>query len=187
MGNKQKYYAYLTNASKGVAGSWQECEKIVSGIPNARFKGFSTQQEAQKWIEAGADYSLKHIAAEKGIYFDAGTGGGKGVEVNVTDEKGKSYIKKLLPEGATNNFGELLACKLAFEVAIVKKIMKVFGDSVLVIDYWSKGYVKKEVSAETIELAKKAKVLRKEFEKNGGCLERIAGTDNPADLGFHKG
>jgi ribonuclease H-related protein len=186
MVKKQKFYAYSVRGKAGVAGSWAECDKLVSGVPNARFKGFSTRQEAQRWLSEGADYGIKHIAAEKGIYFDAGTGGGNGVEINVTDEKGKSFARKLLSGDVTNNFGELLACKTALEKAKEKKEKKIFGDSALIIEYWSKGYVNKEVSAETRKLAAEVALIRKDFERTGGKIEKISGGDNPADLGFHK-
>ncbi|MCX6720137.1 MAG: ribonuclease HI, partial [Candidatus Staskawiczbacteria bacterium] len=64
---------------------------------------------------------------------------------------------------------------------------KVFGDSKLVVEYWSKGHIKYEVGEETVNLAQEVKILRREFEKNGGKIFLISGGSNPADLGFHKG
>ena len=117
----KKYYAYSVpeTKTKGIVDSWDKCKAIVSGVPNAKFKGFSTSEEAERWLEAGADYNIKHIAAEKGIYFDAGTGSGKGVEISVTDETGNNLLDQILPknhinhrgkhwifEDVTNNYGE---------------------------------------------------------------------------------
>ncbi|MFA6336957.1 MAG: viroplasmin family protein [Candidatus Paceibacterota bacterium] len=197
---KKKVYAYLVNGRKGIAETWPECEAIVKGIAGAKFKGFESRIEAEKWLEAGADYGKKHLTAEKGVYFDAGTGPGNGVEVSVTDEKGKSLLKKILPEkelnskgrqyapkGATNNYGELLACKYALQIAEKEGAKNIFGDSKLVIDYWSKWMVKKDVALETVKLAKEVSGLRSEFEKKGGRIMRVSGGSNPADLGFHKG
>jgi len=137
---KQKFYAYLTDKEKGVTNNWDECRAVVSGVTGARFKGFTSREEAQKWLEAGADYSIKHIIAKKGIYFDAGTGTGNGVEISVTDEKGKSLLGKilpknkinnrgfcLLPKDVTNNFGELLALKHALQIAINENIKNIFA------------------------------------------------------------
>lgn len=196
---KKKYYAYLINEKKGITDSWPQCQKIVSGIVGAKYKGFETKDEARRWLDAGADYNIKHLASEKGIYFDAGTGAGKGVEISVTDESGKNLLEKILKKDhinnrgkhliigkATNNFGELLACKYALEIALKKNIKEVFGDSKLILDYWSKGYIKKEMPEETINLSNEVKRLRYEFEKGGGKLEHISGGSNPADLGFHK-
>ncbi|MFA5746850.1 MAG: viroplasmin family protein [Candidatus Paceibacterota bacterium] len=197
---KRKVYAYLVGEKKGITETWPECQAIVSGRPEARFKGFENYEAAEKWLEAGADYSIKHIAAEEGIYFDAGTGPGNGVEASVTDEKGRALLKKILPpealnregrqyapQGATNNYGELLACKYALQIAEKEGVKKIFGDSKLVIDYWSKWMVKKGVSEETVKLAREVSKLREVFEKAGGKVKRVSGGSNPADLGFHKG
>lgn len=195
MKKKTKFYAYSIDEIKGITDNWTECQSIVSGKV-AKYKSFETREEAERWLEAGADYSIKHIASEKGIYFDAGTGAGLGVQINVTDENGKSLLFKILPtnkEGhylikgnVTNNFGELLASKYALELALKKDVKKIFGDSKLILDYWSKGYIKKEVGEETVSLANEVKRLRYEFEKGGGKMMHISGGSNPADLGFHK-
>jgi ribonuclease HI len=198
----KKYYAYviLGTKTKGVANTWDECKVIVSGAANAKFKGFTTKEEAERWLEAGADYGIKHIAGKQGIYFDAGTGGGHGVEISVTNEKGNNLLDKVLPPShinkrgkhwivgdVTNNYGELLACKYALQIASKAEVKNVFGDSKLVLEFWSKGFIKKEgIHPKTIELAQEVARLRKEFEKLGGSMEYISGAENPADLGFHK-
>ncbi|MDD3919543.1 MAG: viroplasmin family protein [Candidatus Pacebacteria bacterium] len=194
---KQKFYAYSTEGKTGVTNTWAECLSIVSG-KEAKYKSFESKAEAERWLEAGADYAIKHLAAEEGIYFDAGTGAGKGVQINVTDQNGKSLLHRIMdekldskghytiPEVATNNFGELLASKYALQLAIKDGSKKIFGDSKLILDYWSKGYIKKEVGEKTVELALEVKKLRYEFEKAGGQMIHISGGSNPADLGYHK-
>ncbi len=197
---KKKFYAYSINGKNGITDNWPQCQKIVSGMLNAKYKGFETKDQAERWLESGADYSLKNTASKEGIYFDAGTGAGKGVEISVTDEKGNSLLSKvlkkkdinkkgfhLIADDVTNNFGELLACKYALEIALKENIKDVFGDSKLILDYWSKGYIKKEMPEDTISLANEVKKLRYAFEKEGGKVEHISGGSNPADLGFHRG
>ncbi|MCK9393511.1 MAG: ribonuclease H family protein [Candidatus Paceibacterota bacterium] len=196
---KQKFYAYSIGDKKGVTDNWPECQGIVSGKQGAKYKSFESKDEAEKWLNAGADYAIKHLAAEKGIYFDAGTGGGNGTEINVTDESGKSLLKDIFPArelnpkghyslpGKTNNFGELCACKFALEISIKAGNKIIFGDSKIILDYWSKGFIKKDLPQDTIDLANEVKKLRFEFEKSGGQLIHISGGRNPADLGFHKG
>lgn len=210
-----KFYAYFVPARAGgprtgkgglparagVADSWEKCGKIVTGEEGARYKGFKTKEEAEKWLELGADYEIKIVKKLKpGIYFDAGTGRGHGVEISVTDESGKNLLHKTIPKNelnrfgkylldsdATNNYGELLAMRHAIEIAGRKKIKNVFGDSKLVIDYWSKWRFKRnDLPEETVELAERVSRLRSDFEKRGGVIKRISGGDNPADLGFHK-
>lgn len=198
----KKFYAYFVprTRKRGIAESWEECKKLVSGEVGARYKGFKTKEEAKKWLALGADYEVKRVRdLERGIYFDAGTGRGKGVEISVTDEKGKNLLHKALSKKdinrfgkhlvgreATNNYGELLACKYALQIAAKEGVKKVFGDSRLVIDYWTKWHVKKDVGVETFALAREVAGLRKEFEARGGHMARISGDDNPADLGFHR-
>jgi viroplasmin and RNaseH domain-containing protein len=212
MPKKSLFYAYFIPAGsatgksaksiQGVADSWTACEKIVSGKPGARFKGFATRDEAEAWLTHGARYEAKPIPKlERGIYFDAGTGRGTGVEISVTDERGKNLLHKAISKfelnqfgkhliasnSATNNYGELLALRYAIEVARKMKIKKIFGDSRLVIDYWSKWRIKRnELLDETVALAHEVASAREAFESNGGTIERISGAHNPADLGFHK-
>lgn len=196
---KRKFYAYAVDGQKGVASSWDECFAIVDGEPGAKYKSFETYDEASAWLEAGADYSKKHVGLEPGIYFDAGTGAGNGVEINVTDNRGSGLLWKFFGEkdlnykghftvggGVTNNYGELLACKYALLIALKEGAKKIFGDSALILDYWSKGHIKKEVEQDTIELAREVATLRRRFEADGGRLLKISGGSNPADLGFHK-
>ncbi len=201
MGSKNNYYAYFVPRTResGITNNWKDCEKIVKGETGARFKGFSEKKEGQEWLEKGASYDFKK-ELEPGIYFDAGTGRGKGVEVSVVDENGNNFLddvfhkkelnefgKLLLKNGETNNYGELLACRFALEIALKKKAKKVFGDSKLVINYWSKGIVKEEnFSREFFEIIDSVMDLRKKFEKGGGVIIHISGKDNPADLGFHR-
>ncbi|TSC77432.1 MAG: ribonuclease HI [Parcubacteria group bacterium Gr01-1014_29] len=196
-----KWYAYFipNDNKKGITESWDECNTIISGVPDARFKKFDNHKEAQEWIDQGADYGYKS-PREPGVYFDSGTGRGRGVEISVTDEKGESVLAKVLPKkelnrfgahwmfrGATNNYGELYACFLAIRAAMASDIKRIFGDSTLVLEYWSKGIIKNaDVNGETVALAKETAKLRKEFEKTGGTLEYIDGAQNPADLGFHR-
>ena len=197
---KQKYYAYLVDGEAGVTDNWPECQEIVAGKPGAKFKGFESEETAEAWLDAGADYKLKNVAVEDGIYFDSGTGAGMGVEINVTDKMGKKLLHKVLEkdkinekghhfadEGTTNNFGELLACKYALQIAIKEGVSRIFGDSKWVVEYWSKGHIKYEVGEETVNLSNEVKILRIEFEAMGGRISLISGGANPADLGFHKG
>lgn len=205
MPTKNKYYAYVVPGERkqGIADGWSACEKTVSGKTGARYRGFATRAEAERWLEAGARYEERTAVPaprlEAGIYFDAGTGRGQGVEISVTDEKGKNLLHKalskkelnkfgkhLLDSAATNNYGELLAFKYALVIAKKGKVKKIFGDSRLVIDYWSQWRMKwKELPAATVALATEVAKLREEFEKKNGAVRRISGAHNPADLGFH--
>ncbi|MBI3046550.1 MAG: ribonuclease H family protein [Candidatus Harrisonbacteria bacterium] len=199
---KNKYYAYfLLGGQRGICEDWKECEKKVKGVASARFQSFKTRGGAEEWLKSGAKYEIRiKKQAEPGIYFDAGTGRGRGVEISVTDENGKDLLDKVLPhkklnkfhkhlvkgKDITNNYGELLACNYALRLALKSGTKKVFGDSKLVIDFWSQGILRRKLlPKKTIKLAEEVFKLRRKFENNGGAIERVSGDDNPADLGFH--
>lgn len=217
---KKKFYAYFVptfgagtvadakktaGEGRGVTDNWAMCEKIVSGKPGARFKAFNNRSDAEAWLTQGAIYEAKvarpRPTLQRGVYFDAGTGRGAGVEISVTDETGKNLLHKAISSkalntfgkhliahaAATNNYGELLALRYAIEIAQATNSKKVFGDSKLVIEFWSKWRIKKkDLPEETVTLADEVSHAREVFEKNGGMVERISGDFNPADLGFHR-
>jgi len=216
---KKKFYAYFVpafgtkmiagskpaNPKHGVTDSWAVCEKFVSGKTGARFKAFESKGDAEAWLVHGAMYETRAAkprpALVPGIYFDAGTGRGAGVEISVTDERGKNLLHKVIAakdlnkfgkhlldnEDATNNYGELLALSYALEIARATRVKKVFGDSKLVIEFWSQWRIKrKDLPEETVTLADDVSRAREAFEAKGGTVERISGDFNPADLGFHR-
>lgn len=217
MSKKSKFYAYylLQDGYKKITASWEECKVSVEG-KKARYKSFSTEEEAKEWLENGAKYEpniekqkeqkikkeKNEILREKlveAVYFDAGTGRGIGVEVRVTNLKGESYLpiyflKKVnefdninLGKEVTNNYGELVGLYCAIEIAIKEKINKIFGDSNLVLYYWSQGrFSRDSLPSKTINLIEKVIEKRKEYEKIGGKIDFVSGDINPADLGFHK-
>ncbi len=206
----RKVYAYHTETEDGIADSWDECERIVRGR-RARYRGFDDHGAAQRWLDAGAWYEDRETEKrealraypEDSVFFDSGTGPGRGTEIRVTDRSGITIVHlaeheegRLVPEGnivlghsRTNNYGELLACLLGIQAAVKLGSKHVYGDSKLVLDYWSKGRVSKEKRADDPDLASLAaetKRARSRFEKDGGTLGRISGGLNPADLGFHR-
>ena len=191
--------------TSGITDEWKKCEKMVIGRTGARFKAFESREDAEAWLGNGARYEPKPAQSmtklQHGVYFDAGTGRGEGVEISVTDQDGKNLLHKALSkqqlnqfgkhlvanEAATNNYGELLALRYALEIAKKLKVKNIFGDSRLVIDYWSKWRMKRnELPEETVALASEVAKLREAFEAEGGSVERIPGGRNPADLGFHR-
>ena len=95
----------------------------------------------------------------------------------------------LLGRKRTNNYGELYGCLLALRVAGQLGSRHVFGDSRLVLDFWSRGHVAAEMRARDPELAALAALVRTAraaFERGGGALAHIPGGTNPADLGHHR-
>ena len=195
------FYAYILKDKKGIVEDWESCKALVNGVSGAKFKKFKTLIEAKAFINNGK------VELEDAIYFDAGTGRGRGVEVRITDKNKNSFIPILrenrkdiidfflkkgwninefsnieLGNNYTNNFGELLGCYVALIIANIKGENKIFGDSNLVIAYWSKGICNIE-DKETLKLIEVVSKLRDNFK---GKIEHISGNINPADLGFHK-
>jgi len=199
--HKKRFYAYKTDDREGITTSWQDCERFVKG-KKALFRRFNTLDEAYEWLHSLEKRSEGKEELRDAVFFDSGTGRTGSPEVNVTDSVGRPLLEivlerqmltergtLLLGPDKTNNYGELLACKLAIDVA--KKLGKqvVAGDSSLVIDYWSKGRINAKTAKRNEELKRlvmETSVLREDFERLGGRVVFVEGGANPADLGFHK-
>ena len=198
-----KVYAwYNSNIDNGIDKDWNTCKERKA----LRYKSFKTLQEAQDWLDNGAKYDKPQIEPNEGVYFDSGTGRGRGItEVRVTDKDKNSLLKHLINPRFTqwlnnlgwkinefdnieldihksNNYGELLGLYLALEIARKLGYTDVYGDSKLVIYYWSKGQYN-NLPKETVKLIEKVTENRKNF---GGNIRYINGDFNPADLGFHR-
>lgn len=212
MGSKasKNVYGWVAGEECGIAGSWSDCKFRVEGRKGSRYKGFATRQDAQAWLDAGAQYEDKAERKarervdlpEDAIYFDAGTGRGAGTEANVTDRDGTPLAHLEAPAhvltpfgtirltpGRTNNYGELLGCYYALKIARRLGRTRILGDSALVLDYWSKNHLSAEKRENDPDLAKLALLTyreRKAFEAEGGSLSHVPGGRNPADLGFHR-
>ena len=209
-GRKKKYYAYAMEGGSGIVDSWEACEARVRGH-SARYRGFPDRASAEAWLKGGAKYEDKaanKAAAvseypEDAVFFDAGTGRGRGTEVKVVDRDGTplAFIGaelggELTTEGTlllgpskTNNYGELLGCMIALMAAEQMSSRHIYGDSKLVLDYWSKGRVareKRETDLDLARLARRTAAARRQFEAQGGSLAHVPGGINPADLGFHR-
>lgn len=55
---KKKYYVVRKGREEGIfVKPWSEVQKLVSGYPNAEFKGFTDRQEAEEYFEKGSSSS----------------------------------------------------------------------------------------------------------------------------------
>ena len=52
--NGAKFYAVAVGRTPGIYPTWEECQSNVIGYPNARFKKFSTEEEARSFIASAA-------------------------------------------------------------------------------------------------------------------------------------
>lgn len=47
---KKKYYAVKIGKKPGIYETWNECELQIKGVSGAKYKSFSTMEEAEKYI-----------------------------------------------------------------------------------------------------------------------------------------
>lgn len=201
-----------------IFNNWEFVKNRIVGIP-VKHKKFNEKKSAEEWGEQNLEELSKKLPKNKilpkkktrvlsiidkdVIYCDSGTGGGKGVQIRVTNWKRESILnlqfsskhinKKgnielnqfIKIEEPTNNLGELMALHAALKIASKTGCKKIASDSKLVIEFWSRGVIKttKEFTRNQIE---KVVELREGFERNGGEIFKISGDINPADLGYHR-
>lgn len=136
----KKYYVVWAGHDTGVYDSWDDCKLMVEGFPGARYKGYSSREEAVEAYRRGADDAgaeiLRAIAARpvisvnyeafpeidsKGIAVDAGCRRNPGpVEYRGVDLATGAELFHVGPlEEGTNNLGEFLA--LVHALAMLEK------------------------------------------------------------------
>lgn len=128
MGNK-KYYVVWDGITPGVYASWKECEKQIKGYPNAKYKSFVSEEEAQtaytsncwEYIGKNAIHPTKATSwrslppteqpLRPSVAVDAACSGNPGkMEYQGVDTETGQRIFHFGPlEDGTNNIGEFLA------------------------------------------------------------------------------
>lgn len=61
----KKIYAVRNGRQTGLFTTWAECQKQVTGYAGARFKGFTSAEEAMRWL-SGDDCADSHTAQSSG-------------------------------------------------------------------------------------------------------------------------
>ena len=126
--NRRKWYVVWNGTETGVCDSWAECEARVKGFPGARYKSFSTQEEAIEAFRNGdADMGVLRAIAHApklhvnydaipeivhdSIAVDGACSGNPGVmEYRGVDVMTGAELFRQGPfHDATNNIGEFLA------------------------------------------------------------------------------
>ncbi len=157
---KQKYYAVATGRRSGIFTDWPTTEAQVKGFAGARYKGFASKEEAEKWLldpviakkTASNKSEAKVLAPAQSrpgaivCYTDGGCSnnpgpGGYGV---VIEESGK---RRELSGGyrlTTNNRMEMMAAIIALEeLKDCKTPIDLHSDSSYLVNGISKGWVRK--------------------------------------------
>lgn len=126
---KQKYYVVWAGREPGIYTSWAECQHQTKGFNQAKFKSYTSREQAEKafkegwkkhWGQGGSNSSAKskrfvsETPAEidyDSISVDVGTRGNPGpVEYQGVDTRTGEVIFSYGPiRKGTNNLGEFLA------------------------------------------------------------------------------
>jgi ribonuclease HI len=166
---KRNYYAVVKGAKPGIYASWfgpDGAEAQVKGFVGARYKGFTTLEDAETWFESQSgtkapryidppgpleeqdrrsgldDKAARALEAGKVvIYTDGGSignpgPGGYGV-VLLHDEQRQELSGGF--RWTTNNRMELMACIIGLRALEKKSQVVLFSDSRYVVDSISKG------------------------------------------------
>ncbi|MCB0668886.1 MAG: viroplasmin family protein [Saprospiraceae bacterium] len=130
MAKGKKYYVVWVGSKPGIYDNWQDCQLQIVGYPQAKYKSFTSLEEAKKAYTQGYSGStIKTTSREldqrgviwKSISVDAACSGNPGLmEYRAVETKNKNEIfhQGPFPEG-TNNIGEFLA--LVHALAYLKK------------------------------------------------------------------
>jgi ribonuclease HI len=163
MGNQKKYYAVNRGYRPGIYSAWYGpggAEEQVRGYAGALYKGFVTEEEAQRWLESPAVKTRKASgsaqataepaapAASPGqivIYTDGGCSGNPGpggYGAVIIDGKSRSELAQGFRR-TTNNRMELLACIAALDTLEAPADVILHSDSRYVVNGISKGWARK--------------------------------------------
>lgn len=153
--SKKKYYVVWSGKKTGIFESWEACRAQVDGFPGARFKSFSSKEEAEAAYAQGpqaasskpkVSYQSDYIA--ESISVDAACSGNPGdMEYRgVYTKTGEEIFHYGPVANGTNNIGEFLA--IVHALALLKQknsAMPIYSDSMTAI-----GWVKKKQVHTTI-------------------------------------
>lgn len=206
---KNNFYVVWKGLKPGIYKSWNDCQKQINGYAGAKYKGFKTQQLAQKAFNEGPEnYWGKNVVEStlsqeelnrigKPIFDSIVVDAAHSSSSNQVEYKG-IYLKNgevVFQKGpyndGTNNIGEFLA--IVHALAYLKKnnsTIPVYSDS-----KYARQWVKdkeartnnerKESNEELFQLLERAVKWLKENKYSNKVLkwETKAWGENPADFG----
>ncbi len=172
MSKKNKYYVVWEGKNPGIYDNWDDCKKQVEAFEGAKYKGFSTKEEAEQafqssyfnYIGNNKKTVIKNTSGiiTESIAVDAACSGNPGpMEYRGVYVKTNTEIFRMGPlQGGTNNIGEFLAIVHALALQkINNKNLPIYSDSVNAL-LWVKN--------------KKCKTKLEQTEKNKPIFELIA-------------
>ena len=119
---KKKFYAVKVGKTPGIYTDWLECKAQVDGFPNAKYKGFATEAEANaflgKSVEHTSEIADEAVAYVDGSYNKATKEYSCGV-VFLFNNEIKTYAEKGLVNADMRNVaGEIWAAENAMRMAL---------------------------------------------------------------------
>lgn len=128
----KKYYAVKKGRRPGIYKTWAECQKEVSGYPNAKFKGFLTLEGANEWLQATENTVIPTKAVNYSnnilVYTDGGSrnhGNKLGQHVKADDKAAWAYFIKTKDQSYTGTAGEFGATNNKMEItALIQALTK---------------------------------------------------------------
>lgn len=152
---KQKYYVVWSGKTTGIFTSWEECKRQVHGYQGARYKSYTSKEEAEEAFRSGVGPStnkakkatkssgkLSSDYIKNSISVDAACSGNPGdMEYRgvYTENAEEIFHFGPVPNG-TNNIGEFLA--IVHALALLKKedrSLPIYSDSQIAL-----GWVRKK-------------------------------------------
>jgi ribonuclease HI len=146
---KSKFYVVWKGRTPGIYSTWAACEQEIKGYKGAKFKSFSTENEAKAMFKSGPEPSKKTSVTktyfEKGyiensLCVDAACSGNPGIVEyrGVYTATNSEFFRKEPIKKGTNNLGEFLA--IVHGLALLKKeksSIPIYSDSETAIK-WTK-------------------------------------------------
>lgn len=136
-----KYYAVKSGRNGPIIyTNWDDCSKDIKGFSGAKFKSFSSNEEAEEWMNAQEDLLLSwpeghHICsdASNSIKHDFWE-----FQLTWTDTKEVIYASPKY-KGGTNNTGEFMGLYTAIRYCIENELdCNIYTDSVTAISWVEK-------------------------------------------------
>ncbi len=169
MTTKNKYYVVWQGNQPGIYKSWTECQLQIKGYSDAKYKSFSSLEEAEKAFHGDYSDAIKKANKKEkepldsqqniiweSIAVDGASSGNPGVmEYQGVHTKTKEQLFYQKFELGTNNIGEFLA--LVHALAMLEKQQRqipIYSDSKIAI-----GWIKKKKCNTKLERNRKTEVL----------------------------
>lgn len=162
---KKKFYAVAAGRSTGIFSDWATTEKQVKGFGGAKYKSFTTREEADAWLKdpvykqgagrrrtasgSGGNTGCPHLPEDPDtivVFTDGGSinnpgPGGYGL---VIEEAGKRREMSGGFRYTTNNRMEMMAALVALkELQHCGKKIVLYSDSSYLVNGITKGWVRK--------------------------------------------